>query len=170
MIDRDITLTGGARNSDPGTSHDAAAQDFTAVAKIIHGKIDDAGEEGATWSELEISTGIARQTISPRFVQLRRLDLIRNSGRKRKAPSGRFQIVWVATTPEEMKRIRAQEAPVEKKLRKEIEALIRAGNQCSNCCYNLGQQVGVKIDPSLAVSMSESAKAWDAAKTEFFQL
>lgn len=107
-------FTGGARNSDPGTSHDAAAQDFTGIALTVLDHIKAAGNEGKTWSELEIATGIARQTISPRFAQLRERDLIRDSGTKRKAPTGRFQIAWVATTPEEMERIRAAVPPSEK--------------------------------------------------------
>lgn len=103
-MNEESSFIGGARNSDPVTSHDAAAQDFSGIAMLVHEKIKDAGAGGATWSELEISTGIARQTISPRFAQLRKAGLIRDSGLRRKAgTTGRFQIVWVATTPEEAK-------------------------------------------------------------------
>jgi hypothetical protein len=99
-------ITGRTRNSDPTTSQESASHDFTSVYLTVNDAIKKSAEEGMTWSELELATGIPRQTISPRFVQLRHAELIRESGRKRKGPSGRNQIVWVSTTPDEMAEIR----------------------------------------------------------------
>lgn len=46
--------------------------------------------------------------------------------------------------------------------KKNLEALLLAGQQCSNCCYNLSQ---VEVLPAHGrKSMKESAQAWDQAK------
>ncbi len=96
-----------SRNSDPDTSHEAAASmvnDVNRVEGIVERAIHGRGNYGATWDELADLTGIAKASISPRFKPLRERGLIRAGvdawGRDMRRPgvSGRNQIVWVATT------------------------------------------------------------------------
>jgi hypothetical protein len=48
-----------------------------------------------------------------------------------------------------------------------LEALITAGQGCSNRCYDFSS--GVVTDPNIKRSMYESSKAWDKALAAFRQ-
>lgn len=95
-----------ARNTDPDTSHGAAASltevqiqnmERTVLEIIVN------SPDGATWYEICEHTTIAIQSISPRFKPLRLKGLITelydDEGKKIKRPgaSHRQQIVWFAT-------------------------------------------------------------------------
>ena len=106
-----------AKRTDPDTSHDAAASisgrrvsdAAKLVLKCIAGHV-----AGANWMEVETETGLQRQTISPRWVELRKHGLIETRdeyvpvivdgtpnvrGRRIVRPgwSSRDQTVWFAT-------------------------------------------------------------------------
>ena len=91
-----------ARNTDPDTSHNAAASVDQHVAKLemeVANAIKSR-KNGATWDELHRLTGIDKASISPRLKPLRRKKLIRAQQDadgniiKRPGKSGRGQIVW----------------------------------------------------------------------------
>jgi DNA-binding MarR family transcriptional regulator len=94
-----------ARNSDPSTSHAAAASVDDIVTRMefaVREGIVRTGGRGATWDELHALTGIDKASISPRFKPLREKGLIQwrtgEDGKviKRSGHSGRGQIVWFA--------------------------------------------------------------------------
>lgn len=94
----DTGLFGGVRRSDPETSRAAARSiNVTHLERIVARAIWEQWDHGASWFELEGLTGLERQTISPRFAPLVRKGLIKDSGWKEPGPSGRKQIVWIAT-------------------------------------------------------------------------
>jgi len=68
----------------------AAKQRASVLAVIV-----TAGATGATDSEIEHSTGMRAQSVSPRRGELRALGLVVDSGRRRPTPSGRPAAVWV---------------------------------------------------------------------------
>jgi DNA-binding transcriptional ArsR family regulator len=85
-----------ARRTDPSTSHEAAKSvDPTPLETRIY-RCLQLLRGGATASELVDLTGLNWNTLSPRLAPLRRKNLIRDSGKRRKGPSGRSQIVWEA--------------------------------------------------------------------------
>jgi hypothetical protein len=88
-----------ARDSDPDTSHAAAAS--VSVTKLeqlcidmlrAHGNLTtfEATEHAiaAGWSEL------TRDSLSPRFTTLRRKGLVYDTGQKRRREGGKASIVW----------------------------------------------------------------------------
>jgi len=84
-----------ARNTDPGTSHAAAASvRATDLESRVLEAIRYCEPGGATSSELESLTKLTNQSLTPRFAPMRRKGLIYDSGEKRKGESGRMQIVW----------------------------------------------------------------------------
>lgn len=90
-------MIGLARTTDPNTSYAAAASiDATVLEGLVAKAVASQGPNGATWYELESLTGLARQTISPRFAPLCRKGIIKNSGTRRPGLTNRQQIVWIA--------------------------------------------------------------------------
>ena len=84
-----------ARKTDPETSVLAAESlNTTDLESRVLRVLSKIGE--ATASELVVATGLEWNTVSPRLAPLRRKNLIRDSGKRRKGPSGRSQIVWEA--------------------------------------------------------------------------
>ncbi len=59
-----------------------------------------AGARGATDAEIETSTGLRAQSVSPRRGELRTLGLIVDSGERRATPRGRPAAVWRARNAE----------------------------------------------------------------------
>jgi DNA polymerase len=84
------------RNTDPETSVAAGESvDTTALEGAVLCAIEAAGERGLMSDEVGEALGMNHQTYSPRFAPLRNKGLIVGHG-KRRAKSGRSQIVWVA--------------------------------------------------------------------------
>lgn len=54
------------------------------------------GRRGATDHELCAALGLIKDTVAPRRTELRDDGLVVDSGRRRRTPSGRSAIVWVA--------------------------------------------------------------------------
>jgi transcription initiation factor IIE alpha subunit len=54
------------------------------------------GRQGATAEEIEMATGISGNSVRPRLVQLRRDNLVVDSGKVRPTRSKRQAVVWVA--------------------------------------------------------------------------
>ena len=95
-------VPGGARNTDPETSHEAAESiDTTALERIVYDtiKMFPNGCIGDDVVKMLPQFGI--QTISPRYAPLLRKGWIVDTGEKRKARSGRSQRVMKAVTKEE---------------------------------------------------------------------
>lgn len=88
-----------ARASDPGTSHGAAASVRGEEANRVEGMVLDAIRASITglicWEIVE-RTGLIYSTATPRLKPLVLKGLIRDSGLRRRSPSGRPCIVWVA--------------------------------------------------------------------------
>lgn len=86
--------TGAARNTDPQTSHEAAASvDATRLEAKVVGAIG-AAADGLTITETAEILNISPWSISPRFKPLVRKGLIHDSGEKRVGATGRKHIVW----------------------------------------------------------------------------
>jgi len=97
-----IPVPGGARNTDPETSHEAAESlDTTELERIVYEviKMFPNGCIGDDVVRMLPQFGI--QTISPRYAPLLRKGWIVDTGEKRKARSGRSQRVMKAITKEE---------------------------------------------------------------------
>jgi len=97
-----IPVPGGARNTDPETSHEAAESlDTTELERIVYEviKMFPNGCIGDDVVRMLPQFGI--QTISPRYALLLRKGWIVDTGEKRKARSGRSQRVMKAITKEE---------------------------------------------------------------------
>ena len=88
---------GGARLTDPQTSHDAAkALDSTVLESMVLEAIKKC-PNGATGYELDKALpGFGIQTLTPRFAPLKRKGLIYDSGLRRPGASGRSQCVLMA--------------------------------------------------------------------------
>lgn len=90
-----------ARSSDPYTSHlaardvDVSAMEVTVLGTLIKNR------PGLTIYEITEITRESMVSISPRIKPLVCKGLIRDSGRRRKNPSGRTAIVWVLEEEEE---------------------------------------------------------------------
>ena len=81
-----------ARNTDPGTSHEAANKvkaHMSRLEKVVYDCIDSS-PDGLTTKEIAELTKIDRVTVSPRIKPLCNKLLIQDSGRRR----GR-SIIWV---------------------------------------------------------------------------
>lgn len=88
-----------ARSTDPGTSHAAARSvepKVNAMEQRVAQAIIAAGDNGRTWDEIALDTGIDKATVSPRFKPLRKKNLIKakvDQDGKRVTREG--QTVWV---------------------------------------------------------------------------
>src|SRR5262249_58666827 len=86
---------GLVRNTDPFTSHEAAATvEVTGAEKAVLDALVAAGDSGLIAPELATKTGLPLNTVSARTRPLVNKGLIVDSGETRKGPSGRRQIVW----------------------------------------------------------------------------
>lgn len=88
-----------ARNSDPPTSHQAAAR-HPALRRLDRRRVLMAHHlipEGMTDHELAANLGGLQTSLGKRRGELRDLGLIENSGTTRPAPSGSPAIVWKIT-------------------------------------------------------------------------
>jgi DNA-binding MarR family transcriptional regulator len=84
------------RRSDPSTSHAAAATvDVTVLEKRVLDALKAKGR--MTTTELADHLDMSLVTVSPRMRPLADKALVRDSGERRKNPSGRNAIVWEAT-------------------------------------------------------------------------
>ena len=88
-----------ARCSDPDTSKAAAASlDPTKLEGEVLATIKSFGANGCISDQIEAKLShIKCSSVTPRYAKLNQKGLIRDSGERRKALSGRQQIVWVAT-------------------------------------------------------------------------
>lgn len=83
----------GARRTDPETSHMAAAQVRHKPLELkILGCLHEHG--GLTTSQITDLTGIDRVSVSPCMAPLARKGAVRDSGKRIKYKTNRFQIVW----------------------------------------------------------------------------
>jgi hypothetical protein len=90
--------TPGARHTDPGTSH-AAAAEHAAQRETDRARALDAlrmALDGLTDFELGALLGRQQTSAGKRRGELRDAGLVRDSGRRRPAPSGSLAIVWEA--------------------------------------------------------------------------
>jgi hypothetical protein len=88
-----------ARSYDPETSHEAARHVRKHSASAMEAKVLRvlrAHPGGLTTHEIVRLTGIPWNTISPRLAPLVRKMMVRDSGKRRKGPTGRSCIVWEA--------------------------------------------------------------------------
>lgn len=87
-------VIGAYRTDDPETSKaaarsiDAAMLEEEVLWAVAH------STNGLTAFEIADKLGMALNSISPRTAPLQRKNLIEDSGRRRKGPSGRSSIVW----------------------------------------------------------------------------
>lgn len=82
------------------TSRSAAkvmASSAIAIRRRVFDFIVSRGSLGATDHEIQTSLAIAGDTERPRRDELQKANLVRDSGQRRTAPSGRSVIVWVTT-------------------------------------------------------------------------
>lgn len=97
-----LPLIPPARHNAPAGTSDVAADRIAGYAAKqradVLAVIVKAGAFGATDAEIESSTGIRAQSVSPRRGELRALGLVMDSGRRRPTPRGRPAAVWVAAT------------------------------------------------------------------------
>lgn len=102
IFSSNFPIPGGARNTDPGTSHEAAESvDTTVLERIVYDtiKMFPNGCIGDDIVRMLPQFGI--QTISPRYAPLIRKGWVVDTGERRKARSGRSQRVMKAATREE---------------------------------------------------------------------
>jgi DNA-binding MarR family transcriptional regulator len=90
-----------ARQSDPGTAHQAAFEFDPAVTRIEKLILDELrrldGRGGMTTHALAAVLGLELVTVSPRMKPLVEKSLVRDSGRRAESPSGRRRIIWEIT-------------------------------------------------------------------------
>lgn len=93
-----FSYPGLARNSDPATSHEAAASvDATKMEEIVYAAIKSFGSAGCISDDvLQALSGYAYGTITPRYRPLISKNLVEITGERRKGNSGRSQRVMVA--------------------------------------------------------------------------
>lgn len=83
-----------ARDTDPGTAHQAAFQ-FDAVAASIEQRIVDRLRTGGMTSHaIAAVLNLDLVTVSPRLRPLVTKGFVRDSGRRAESPSGRARIIW----------------------------------------------------------------------------
>jgi predicted HTH transcriptional regulator len=82
-----------ARDTDPDTSQDAA--DSISI-QYMEGLVMDAVAKfgAATSQEVAAVLSLSRDSVSPRIAALCRKGLMRDSGARRKGPSGRYSTLW----------------------------------------------------------------------------
>ena len=86
--------------SGPDTSREAAeriAPVASALAAQVMLFIADQGEQGATDQEVQQALGLSGDTERPRLWELKHCGFVRDSGTRRRSPSGRPVRVYVAT-------------------------------------------------------------------------
>jgi len=87
-----------ARHSDPETSEEAAKSVRTTdIEAIVLNALREFGPEGATSHDLVVQTGMEWQSVSPRMRPLIRKGFAVETDRRRRGPSGRNCIVFVAS-------------------------------------------------------------------------
>ena len=89
----------GARNSDPHTSHEAAARSPKLRARDRKMCLEAHYRHPAGLTDFELGDVVGRQQTSAgkRRCELRDMGLIEDSGMRRSAPSGSSAIVWRIT-------------------------------------------------------------------------
>jgi hypothetical protein len=75
----------------------AVASSALALRRRVFDFIESRGSLGATDHEIQTALAIAGDTERPRRDELQKAGLVRDSGQRRTAPSGRSVIVWVTT-------------------------------------------------------------------------
>ena len=87
------------RTNDPSTSHDAAEQlDVSAMERIVYRTIESFGNEGCISDDvLDLLSHHRYSTVTARYKQLKEKGLVKVDHRKRKAESGRQQLVMWAS-------------------------------------------------------------------------
>jgi hypothetical protein len=83
-----------------GTSIAAAAAlepKLGRLQRLAQSAIQGAGPDGLTADELAAQLGLDRWSIQPRTTELKRKNLICDSGRRRPNSTGKLAIVWIAT-------------------------------------------------------------------------
>jgi len=87
------------RTNDPSTSHDAAEQlEVNAMERIVYNVIESFGAEGCISDDvLDLLSHYRYSTVTARYKQLKEKGLVTVDHRKRKAESGRQQLVMWAT-------------------------------------------------------------------------
>lgn len=67
------------------------------IQRLVLAAIRSAGSTGLTAHELAETLGMERTTVQPRTSELRKQELITDSGDRRPNPNGKNAIVWVAS-------------------------------------------------------------------------
>jgi hypothetical protein len=75
---------------------DAIAPVAGRLQRLALATIRDAGDAGLTADELAARLGMDRWSVQPRTSELRRKQLIRDSGQRRRNATGKRAIVWTA--------------------------------------------------------------------------
>lgn len=91
-----------ARSSHPGGGTLAATfcdapKRLGRLQRVTHDSILEASCEGLTGHEVSLVTGFDRHSVQPRISELRRKGLVIASGKRRRNPSGKTAIVWIAS-------------------------------------------------------------------------
>jgi len=96
-----LELPARARNTDPDTSKDAADSMSTArLTAIVHEVMLLYGERGCISDEVELAMRpIRSHSVTPRFKTMIEAGMIELTGEKRKASSGKMQLVRRALPP-----------------------------------------------------------------------
>lgn len=95
-------VPGGARHTDPETSHEAADSiDTTELERIVYETIKMFPNGCIGDDVVKMLPQFGSQTISPRYAPLIRKGWVIDTGEKRKARSGRSQRVMKAVTKED---------------------------------------------------------------------
>lgn len=112
---------GRARNTDPHTSHEAAASvDVEGLKAVILKAMEEAGSRGVTNDDCVIITGKHRDSLSPRFAQLLDEGKIAPNGETRTTARGKQALVYVLATDPTAK------APVAKLNRRDAITLAKS--------------------------------------------
>jgi hypothetical protein len=99
-VKRDRTVETNVRPTDPDTSRAAATTHADTRRRdrdLCYAVLQRAGFNGLTDFELAAKVGRQQTSAGKRRGELRDQGLVRDSGRRRKAPSGSLAIVWVVT-------------------------------------------------------------------------
>jgi len=89
-----------APHSGGSTSHAAAGEirsDAGRLRQAVWAFIRARGDHGATDSEIQTDLQLAGDTQRPRRWELQRAGLIVDSGQRRRTPTGRKAVVWIAS-------------------------------------------------------------------------
>lgn len=89
--------------SEPTTSRDAAlaiAGDLNRIESIVYAEIRSRGENGATPHEVAEACGMSINTVRPRITEMQKRGELREAGKKRRTPSGRWAKAWRVSGPQ----------------------------------------------------------------------